>query len=485
MKSVRAALLFSFSSRYATAAVSLLTVVIMARLLTPAQIGVYSVAAGVVALAQELRDFGTAAYLVQEKELTRRRVRSAFGVTLLCAWALAGGLWALAEPFADFYGEPDLAGLLHVLSLNFILIPFGSIGLALIRRDMEFSTLMKITVTASFTQPIVTVGLALAGYTYFALAWGSVANVVATVLLVTLYRPRDSLLLPSLGDWRRVFGFGGQWSVIAMLQTMQIHIVDLILGRLLGFAAVGIYSRANGLMNLYQMQLDAVEHVALPAFSATVRAGRSLKEAWLKACAFMTVFAWPALGFLALMAFPIIRLLFGDQWDAAAPLLRWLALAAAVEVLWHLGGNVLAAAGHVNRHLRVMTATQMLRIAMVVVMAQLGLVWVAAGQVAVTAFGLLLFSRYLHRTVGASLLDVLRASGRSAAVALLSLAVPLAVVSQVGLTPAEWFVPLVIAGAGGGASWLAAVLLVQHPVAGEIRALASRTQARLIRPPAT
>lgn len=91
MSSMRTALLFSFAERYALIAVNLVSNLLIARLLTPDQIGVYSVTLAVISIAQVLRDFGVASYLVQVKDLTEDHIRTALGVTLIIGVGWSGG----------------------------------------------------------------------------------------------------------------------------------------------------------------------------------------------------------------------------------------------------------------------------------------------------------------------------------------------------------------------------------------------------------
>ena len=89
MPSIRKALALSFASKYSSLAIHTAAVMVLARLLTPAEIGVYSVGAAVVALAHVVRDFGVGNYRIQEKELTAERISAALDVVVLIAWAIA------------------------------------------------------------------------------------------------------------------------------------------------------------------------------------------------------------------------------------------------------------------------------------------------------------------------------------------------------------------------------------------------------------
>ena len=143
MNSVRKSLLTSFAEKYTVAAIEVPTSLVIARLLTPEEIGVFSVAAVLVSLAHMLRDFGVGQYIIQEKELTPDRFRTAFGFTLLFAWAIAGLLILISLPVAMYYHEPGIRDVIIVLALNFFLLPFSSVVLASLRREMNFTAIYR------------------------------------------------------------------------------------------------------------------------------------------------------------------------------------------------------------------------------------------------------------------------------------------------------------------------------------------------------
>ena len=120
MPSVRKSLALSFASKYSDLVITTVTVLVLARLLTPEEIGIYSVGAAVVAMAHVVRDFGVGNYLIQEKELTQDRIRTAFAVTLIIGWTMAAVLFAASGPVSRLYAEPGLAHVMKVLSLTFM-----------------------------------------------------------------------------------------------------------------------------------------------------------------------------------------------------------------------------------------------------------------------------------------------------------------------------------------------------------------------------
>lgn len=480
MPSLRRSLALSFAAKYSNLVIATVSVMVLARLLTPAEIGVYSVGAAAMALAHVLREFGIGNYLIQEKELTRDRIRTAFTVALVFGWGMAFVLFAISGPVSRFYDEPGIARILRVLSLSFLVIPFSSPVLALLRREMAFGTLYLIAIASALAHALTAISLAVLGFGSISLAWASFAGVAMTAAVAAFVRPSVATVLPAIKEWRRVVSFGSYSSAAALVAQIGINANDLILGRMLGFAAVGLYSRAQGLISLFHRDLmGAVHSVALPAFATEHREGQALREPYLRGISYVTMFAWPFFGFLALMAYPTVRILFGPQWDDAVPLVRILSIAGAVFSCWSLGGNVLIATGHVKRALRAEVIIQTTRIALIVFAAHFGLEAVAGAQVLTYSLGMLVYYRELTRISGITLRDGLISASRSFSVTVCSLFVPAGVWLVVDFTPERLWLPFSLALVGFVAGWFLGLFMSDHPAKQEVISYASRIRIRL------
>ena len=328
MRTVRRSLAFSFAEKYGSYALGLAGMVILARLLTPRDFGIFTVGMAVVALIEVFRDFGVGNYLVQEREMLPVRVRSGFtitlGISLLCSLGLIAGTGA----FASFYDEPGLTRLMPLFAANFLLVPFGIPSLALLRRDMAFDTLAAINLFAALVNLGVVVTLALMGFGFMSLGWATLAGGAARTAAALLVRPCFWAFRPSLDEWRRLGAFGAYSTATALVNVLHDWLPQLILGRVLGLAAVGIYGRAITLCQLPDRLVTSALHpVILPALSDKARRDEPLKTAYLLALSHMSAIHWPLLLYLALLAEPIVSLLLGGQWLQVAPLVRIMALA--------------------------------------------------------------------------------------------------------------------------------------------------------------
>ncbi len=479
MTSVRLSLLISLAEKYSITIINIGATLIIARLLSPEEIGVYSVGLAFVAIAHTLRDFGVGNYLIQEKELTEDRIRTAAGITLLLAWTLALLLALGSGWIAALYNKPEMRSVMLILSLSFVVIPFSSPTLALLRRNMSFKALFQIRIVSAIVHSSVAVLLAWQGYSFASLAWASFAGVATTAVIAAYHRPGQRIIWPSFVEWRRVSSFGSKASVEAFVTEIGMNAVDMIAGRMLGFTAVGIFSRAQGLISMFAREFtSAVIQVALPAFASGHRAGLDLKEPYLKAIATLTLFAWPFYAFLALMAYPIIRIMFGDQWDAAVPLAQILALGGMVFALWALAGQILLGMGKIDELLKARLIVLVIRLVTIFWGASYSITHVAVGQVIYYALSYFVFHHFMKPFVAVSHGAMIAATWKSLLVTVSSSIVPLLVLVYLEPGPDNLWTPLIIAGCGMGVGWLGGIFLFRHSFAEEI---ANALQAAMAR----
>lgn len=367
MSGVRSALLFSFAERYALIFINLVSNLLIARLLTPEQIGVYSVTLAVMSIAQVLRDFGVASYLIQEKDLSDDHIRTALGVTLVIGVGLGFVVFAAAPWVADFYREPRMRDLLWLASLNFLLLPFSTISLALLRRRLAFKPLAVVNLTATLAGAVTSVGMSWAGFGPTGLVAGTLVVSATTGFAAWWAQGERRLLRPGLSQWRSLFKFGAQSSVVGVVTSVSMDINDLAVGKLMGFTPVALLSRAQGLMNLFHRDLmGAVRNVAYPAYAKAVREQQAMEPLYIGSVTYVCVVAWPFYGFVSLYGLETLRLLFGPQWDAAAPLVPWFCLAGALAAGGSLVGNLMVAMGRMDLLTRMEVVFQPARAAVIV-----------------------------------------------------------------------------------------------------------------------
>lgn len=469
--SVRRSLALSFARKYTNIALTVPAVMIVSRLLTPAQIGVYSVGMAFVAIAHTLKDFGVGDYLIQAHKIDARVARSAFTINLLIASTLGALLFAASWSLAAFYHEPGIRLVIQVLSINFFLLPFGSTIHSLLRRSMQFGIIYKVNLLRQMTQSGLSVLLAYLGLGYMSMAWSSVAATVIMIFaLATLgraYRIRGL----SLYHWRDIASFGVQKTGGSIVSGISNKTSDFVIGRVIDFAAVGLYSRGKSLIRLFMSNvLGAISPVTYPTYARMFRNKGNPHVLFLKALVFMTGIAWPFLGFAALLGFPIIRIMFGTQWDSVVPILQIVAIGAVFNVTTQECSKLFTAMGRIWLVTRIVVSLQFVRIPLLILAAFHGLLAVATVSIVSSLLSIAIYYPLLFKYTDLAVRDVLHALYQSFMVALSALLLPVVVVFYL-LPPAadNLWPPLLLSAAGSGLGWLAGLCVIGHPLWPEMQ----------------
>ena len=153
-------------------------------------------------------------------------------------------------------------------------------------------------------------------------------------------------------------------------------------------APVAFFSRANGLTELFQRTvLRAAVPVCLPYFAQEARGGEDVRNGYLRVVSYLTAIGWPFFVFLAVMAFPAIRILYGSQWIESVPLARVLCVAAAIEVAYLLTKKVLISKGEVKVANYLQAMMQITRVVGLLAVIPFGLIGACWGLLAAALVG--------------------------------------------------------------------------------------------------
>ena len=467
--STRRSLFYSFLDRYASLLIAVVSSMVIARLLTPTEVGVFSVTMVLLMFVATVRDMGAGQYLVQEKELTTERIRAVWAVQLGLGLGLAALVVLASHPVAVFYNEPRMRDIMLVVALNYAINPFGSLTYAWLMREMQFESVALIRFSSSASGAVVAIWLAWKGHGPISLAYGSMASTLVNALMSVYFRPKSFPWLPGVSEIRRVLVFGSQLTVSSIVGTLSGSAPELLVGKLQSLTAAGLYSRASGLVHMFhRLFVDAVGAVCLPWFARQSREHGSFVEPFLKATAYVTAFGWSFCLAVVCLAHPIIQVLYGDQWYLAVELARLLAVATAFSVPASLCHTALLSSGAVTVIARVTITSALQSVFFASIGATQGLFMMGLAMIASAAVSATLWLRATSIHIELPLRDLLRTLRRSLVVALFAGGGPALALWTYGAHPDSPSMPLLLGGALGLAGFFLGIFLVKHPLQTEI-----------------
>ena len=479
MSTIRRSLAFSTLDSYVGLVLQLASTVVLSRLLTPEQAGTFAVAMVFASLASTFRDFGVAEYLIQERELDNDKLRAALSVNIAVSWTMGACMFGFAPWIADFYRTPEITTVMRVQAINFLLIPFGAVTMAWFRREMDFRPIFIANACASVANFGVSIVLALQGHGVMALAYGSLANVVTTVGCSMLLRPRGFPRWPGRRGIAAVLHFGKFASGIYIFGQIGKGAPEMIIGRAQDMAAVGMFSRAGGLVEIFhRLVLRAIMPVCLPYYAKGVRDEGTPVPALLRTMSYLTAVGWPFLLFMGIGAYAVIRLMYGGQWVDAVPLAQIVCAAAAVELVYYPAKEALLSLGKARESNQLQIGIQTLRVLGLLAAVPYGLPGAAWGLLAASVGGAALSHVMLARHVGLRLRPVLKAVAPAVLVTLLSLAPFAAWAALAPIGAGHYILPGIVGGLLCAVCWLPALKLSGHPLWQEVTRIGAALQAR-------
>lgn len=337
-----------------TVAVSqLVTGVVLFKLLPVEVFGIVAMAHVVTGFADQLRELGTRMALIQRKEITPEALDSAFFVNLAVGVVLGAGVWLAAPLASAFYRSDALHAPLQALSALFVIASLGQVERALLTRSMQFGRLAAVDVTAVLVEATVTISLAAAGYGVWSFIIGELAMTTAATVGVWIARPWWPGLRVRRHEIRSLVGFGAHLMGFNVANYFLTNADRLIIGRVLGADALGLYAFAQRLTLFPMRSLSGVlVNVLVPRFAREQDDLRSFAAHFVRACAGIALLSFPLLAALGVLIGPLVAL-YDPKWAPAVMLVALLAPAGMIQSLTRTVGPVFVARGRPDLLFRV------------------------------------------------------------------------------------------------------------------------------------
>ncbi len=473
---------WAFTGTVSQALLQIVSMVVLARLLTPAEFGAAAAAALIVGLCQVVSQMGVGPALVQRHSLTDREVTAALYVSLLLSGVLAAVLFVGAPLFNRLVGLPADSSLLRLLTIALILAGAAAAPMGLLQRALRFRSMAMVDVLAFGPATIgVSVTLAALGQGAVSIVWGQIAGgLVIAVGYHLLARPPLRPTGP-LDTWRSVrplLRFGSWYSISQLGNWSALNADNFVTANVLGPAPLGIYARAYNLLAQPANVIGSAADKALfPAMAKVRNDGARLRSAYVRSASLVALVTLPSSALLFVLAPEIVLLLLGGRWAAVVTPLQVFALVLLPRASYKISGSLTRATGAVAGG----AWRQWLYAAEVLVACAIGSRWgvngVAVGASVAIVLHFLVMLRFSARVSPGLMGGVLRMYVKHVPIALAAFAVAQSVatltrrldvtVATIGLTTLAW-----------AAATLLAVTLLRRFFQDEVGVVLSAVRSR-------
>jgi len=369
---------WSFIERFGNQALSLITYVVLARLLTPEDFGLVGMVAIFIAISQTFIESGFGNALIQQKDVESKDYSTVFYFNLIVGLLLYAILFFTAPLIAIFFDQQMLTGLTRLLGLVLIFNSLGLIQYVKLRKELNFKSIARTTIAANSVSVIIGIVLALRGLGVWALAIQMVAGfLVRTVLfwIFSQWRPTREF---SFQSFKKLFNFGYKLLLSGLLDQIFQNIYLLVIGKIFNAKDLGYYTQSKKISDLPVVTLAAiVGSVTFPAFSKIQDDNEKLLVGFRKTIKLLVFVNFPLMLGLASIAQPLFLFMLGAKWLPSVPYFQLLCIAGMLYTLHTSNLSILQVKGRSDLFLRL----EIIKKGITIIAIFIGLQWGVMGLI--------------------------------------------------------------------------------------------------------
>jgi len=392
---------WTFIQNIAVRAISVIITIFLARLLMPEDYGLIGMLSIFIAISDNFIQSGFGQALVQKNNCTDDDFSTAFYFNVAMSIVIYIVMFFTAPVIAQFYHEPQLVILTRVLSLNFILGSLNVVQQAKLQKAMDFKPLAILTLIATTLSGIIGVTMAYLGCG----VWSLVTQILSSTLIRVIIFPLFTQWHPnrpfSRDSFHHLWGFGSKILISGLLDVVIANLSNIIIGRFYNKQQVGYFSKARGFADVPAMMVSAViSAVTFPMLSTIQDDKERHRAAYVKVSFYSVVFTFPVMILMALLAEPIVIILFTEKWAPCIPMLQAFLLARMFLPLNMINASELQSKGETKLFMSLYFITGPISIIAILISIPFGVLAMAWATFVSNLLYYLVFSIVIGRRIG-------------------------------------------------------------------------------------
>lgn len=340
------ATIWSGIQRFGGLAISFISNMVLARLLSPDDFGTMGLIMVFITVADVLVDGGLGNALIQKKEIEEKDKTTIYTANLVFSLFLFLGLFIAAPLIESFTEVSGFALLLRVQSVCILIRAFYVVNVSQITRDLRFSKLAQITLISQALSTLIAIITAYHGFGVWSLLLKTILLDLFCCILYNFASPFRHKLAFDKASFKELFNFGFPVALANIIESLYSNIVSFIIGKVYSVKDLGYFNQANSLKQIPVYSVSAIiNQVSFPFFSKIQDNMTALSEHYRTTIRVVTFFVYPILAFLIFFAKPVIVLLYSEKWLPCVPIFQILCFSGFLNALYHLSRSTMKAMG--------------------------------------------------------------------------------------------------------------------------------------------
>lgn len=453
--------------------------VLLARLLTPHEFGIYAIAVAAQGILQVFVMFSVGSYLIRQDQVDQQVLASTFTINAVISLVLSGVMVGLSFIAAPLLGAAEAGSVLRLLAITPLIGILIFRPATMLQREMAFQTISIVQFFNVLVASITTLTSAWLGASYMSAALGLIAGAAFQAICFNLIAPHHASLRISFVNGLEIVKFGLNIVSVSGVSLLMARMSEIVLGRTLGLATFGLYGRAAGITNILIENVYATAtRISYVKLSHDAREHGDLRPTFLRGMNLILGLMWPMQLGLAVLAAPVVQLLYGDKWSGAAIPLSLLLIAQFISLIVGMNWELFVLRHEMFRQSKLEITRSIFGFVVFTAAAPFGLIAAASARSVEALFGIVIYRRHVARLARTLPGELLGVWSRNALLAVTAAA------PSLGLMVAfKWsnHVPIgymAVAIAAGVCLWSVVLVWLDHPLWQEFCVVLAKVRRR-------
>ncbi len=386
-------------SRFTIQPVQFLFGIILARLITPYEMGILGLTAFFFAIAEQLQTCGFGTALIRKQERTKEDINTVFWFNIGMSILLSSLLFLSANWFASFFNQPALVNLTRVSALMMLLNSTGGVHYTLYSARRDFKTPAIINIISTITPMPFTIWAAYAGWSYWApMAQGILSSVISLSIIWTVSPWKPSFIF-SKNSFINLFGFSSRLTVAGLITTVYQQLRTFIIGKFYSPSQLALFSRGyttcSTPLNIIQ---QVISNVSYPILATIQNDQEYLLQTYRKYIRLTALIVEGGMITMAANSHSFIITLYGEKWGACAFYAQLLCLGIMLDPLSNINSNLYTVLGRTDISLKKETILRFFGISAMLIGAWHSIIGICIAAILTGIFAFLL-SLYLTSSI--------------------------------------------------------------------------------------
>lgn len=401
--------IWSAVESFSVQGVQFLVMLVMARILTPADYGIIGMLAIFLAVSNTFINSGFSTALIRKKDRTELDKSTVFYFNIVVALLFYTALFFCAPLIARFYNEPILISVTRVIGLNLVIGAFGNVQRAHFAYRLDFKTPAKISFTCALVSSVVGISMAYLNFGVWALVWQSIVSQGLSVILVWCFVKWKPLFAYSWKSFKELFGFGSKLLASGLLDTLYSNIYQIVIGKIYKATDLGYYTRARGFSDMASSNITGIlQKVTFPILCQVQDDDERLANGYRKLLRVSAFIIFPLMVGMASISYPLVITLITDKWIYTAYLLVPICFAGMWYPVHAINLNLLQVKGRSDLFLRLEIIKKLLGVSILTGTIPLGLYWMCWGSLLSSILCLIINTHYTGKLINLGFLKQMR-----------------------------------------------------------------------------